>query len=184
MGGERCMVAGFSNTCGSWWASSRGPARQHIDEGSPLWRRRKRGARAQAIGISRGGRTTKVHVLSDGLGRPIAFALTGGQAADCRAAELLLPLVPSGALVLADRGYDTNAVRHAIEERGATPNIPAKINRKWKPCFSPVLYRARNCIERMFGRLKDFRRVATRYDKLAANFLAAIYLTAAVCYWL
>jgi len=178
------MDAGFSDTCRSRRSTRRSPARQHIDESSPLRRRRKRGARAQAIGVSRGGRNTKVHALSDGLGRPIAFVLTAGQAADCRAAEMLLPLVPSGALVLADRGYDTNAVRHAIEERGATPNIPPKINRKWKPCFSPVLYRARNCIERMFGRLKDFRRVATRYDKLAANFLAAIHLVAAICYWL
>ena len=92
--------------------------------------------------------------------------------------------MPADALVLADRGYDTNAVRSAIEARNATPNIPSKSNRRWKPCFSPVLYRGRNAIERMFGRLKDFRRVATRYDKLAANFLAAICLAATVCYWL
>ncbi len=138
----------------------------------------------QAIGVSRGGRNTKLHALSDDLGRPLAFALTGGQAADCRAAELLLHLVPAGALVLADRGYDTNAVRSAIEARDATPNIPPKSNRRWKPCFSPVLYRGRNAIERMFGRLKDFRRIATRYDKLAANFLAAVHLVATVCYWL
>ena len=144
----------------------------------------KRGARAQAIGVSRGGRNTKVHALSDGFGRPLAFALTEGQAADCRAADLLLPLIPAGALVMADRGYDTNAVRHAIESRGATPNIPPKMNRLWKPCFSRVLYRDRNAIERMFGRLKDFRRIATRYDKLAVNFLAAVYLAAAVSYWL
>ncbi len=59
---------------------------------------------------------------------------------------------------------------------GATPNIPPKINRRWKPCFSPVLYRGRNAIERMFGRLKDFRRIATRYDRLATNYLAAVCL--------
>ena len=162
----------------------RGPARQHIDEGPPLRHGRKRGQRAQAIGVSRGGRNTKLHALSDDFGRPLAFALTGGQAADCRAAELLLHLVPAGALVLADRGYDTNAVRSAIEARDATPNIPPKSNRRWKPCFSPVLYRGRNAIERMFGRLKDFRRIATRYDKIAANFLAAVYLVATLCYWL
>jgi len=86
--------------------------------------------------------------------------------------------------VLADRGYDTNAVRSAIEARDATPNIPPKSNWRWKPCFSRVLYRGRNAIERMFGRLKDFRRIATRYDKLAANFLAAVHLVATVCYWL
>ena len=63
------------------------------------------------------------------------------------------------------------------------PNIPPKANRVWKS-FSPVLYRARNAIERMFCRLKDFRRVATRYDRLAANFLAAVCLAATVSYWL
>ena len=92
--------------------------------------------------------------------------------------------MPPGVLFLADRGYDTDAVRAAVNSSGATPNIPPKTNRRFKPPFSPVLYRARNAIERMFGRLKDFRRIATRYDKLATNFLAAVHLTAAVCYWL
>ena len=64
------------------------------------------------------------------------------------------------------------------------PNIPPKANRRWKNCFSPYLYRSRNAIERMFGRLKDFRRIATRYDRLAHNFLAAVCLAATLCYWL
>ena len=59
-----------------------------------------------------------------------------------------------------------------------------KINRRWKPCFSPVLYRGRKAIKRMFGRLKDFRRIATRYDRLATNSLAAVCLAATVSYWL
>ena len=67
---------------------------------------------------------------------------------------------------------------------GSAPNIPPKANRRWKNCFSPYLYRGRNAIERMFGRLKDFRRIATRYDRLAQNFLAAICLAATVSYWL
>ncbi len=67
---------------------------------------------------------------------------------------------------------------------GTLPNIPPKANRGWKPCFSPVLYRSRNAIERMFCRLKDFRRVATRYDRLATNYLAAVCLAATVSYWL
>jgi transposase len=85
---------------------------------------------------------------------------------------------------MADRAYDTNAVRRQIEDQGAVPNIPPKRTRRWKSCFSLVLYHGRNAIERMFYRLKDFRRIATRYDKLAANFLSAIYLAAAVSYWL
>ncbi len=92
-------------------------------------------------------------------------------------------LAPS-TLAMADRAYDTNAVRRQIEDQGAVPNIPPKRTRRWKSCFSPVLYRGRNAIERMFCRLKDFRRIATRYDKLAAHFLSAICLAAAVSYWL
>ena len=67
---------------------------------------------------------------------------------------------------------------------GAAPNIPPKANRRWKNCFSPYLYRDRNAIERMFGRIKDFRRIATRYDKLARNCPAAVCLVATICYWL
>lgn len=86
--------------------------------------------------------------------------------------------------MLADKGYDSDAIRRQIEAAGAALNIPPKANRCWKPCFSPVLYRGRNAIERMFGRLKDFRRIATRYDRSAVNGLAAICLVATVSYWL
>jgi transposase len=92
--------------------------------------------------------------------------------------------MPATAILTGDRGYDSDAVRRKIECNGAAPNIPPKINRRWKNCFSPVLYRDRNAIERMFGRLKDFRRIATRYDRLARNFLAAVCLVATVCYWI
>jgi len=110
--------------------------------------------------------------------------LTGGQAADCRAAEPLLELRPPGVMVHADRAYDSNAIRRSIEAIGGMQNIPPKANRRWKNCFSPFLYRARNAIERKFGRLKDFRRIATRYDGLASNYLAALCLAATVSYWL
>jgi transposase len=83
-----------------------------------------------------------------------------------------------------NKGYDSDAVREKNEARGIAPNIPPKSNRRWKPCLSPVLYRGRNAIERMFNRLKDYRRIATRYDRLAQNFLAAVCIAATVCYWL
>ena len=83
-----------------------------------------------------------------------------------------------------DKGSDSDAIRRAIEGKGGMPNIPPKKNRTWKNCFSPMLYRSRNLIERMFGRLKDFRRIATRYDRKAQNFLAALSIAAIVCYWL
>jgi transposase len=90
----------------------------------------------------------------------------------------------SAEILHGDKGYDSDAVRRKIESKGATPNIPPKANRRWKNCFSPRLYRNRNAIERMFGRLKDLRRIATRYDRFAHNFLAAVCLAATLCYWL
>ena len=110
--------------------------------------------------------------------------LTGGHVADCTAADALLDQMPATTILHGDKGYDSNAVRNKIESKGAAPNIPPKINRRWKNCFSPYLYRDRNAIERMFGRIKDFRRIATRYDRLATNYLAAVCLVATICYWL
>ncbi len=85
--------------------------------------------------------------------------------------------------MLADKAYDADRIREMIQDQGAKPNIPPKSNRRWKPRFSKRLYRERNLIERFFSKLKHFRRVATRYDKLAANFLAMIQL-ASMPLWL
>lgn len=134
--------------------------------------------------MSRGGRNSKLHALCDRSGRPLAFRLTGGNAADAPQAIALLAAVPEGAIVLADKAYDADAIRRFIERRSAVPNIPFKANRRWKGCFSPFLYRGRNAIERMFCRLKDFRRIATRYDKLARNFSAAVAIASIVSYWI
>ena len=86
--------------------------------------------------------------------------------------------------LLADRAYDGDAFRAEIVERGAKPVIPNKSNRVAIHRFDKRAYRGRNVIERAFGRLKDFRRIATRYDKLARNFLAAVHIAALVAYWL
>ena len=169
---------------GSGRTARRGADRQHACESAPLGGWRKRGAHFQAIGISRGGRNTKVHAITDRQGRPLAFLLTPGQAADCKAAEHLLKRLPSRCIVHADRAYDSNRIRDLIKAQGAVPNIPPKSNRRWKPCFSKALYKGCNAIERMFCRLKDCRRLATRYDKLAANFLGNIHLAAAIMWWL
>ena len=143
---------------------------------------RKRGRQIQAIGVSRGGRTTRIHALTDGLGRLVAFCLTAGHVANCRVTEGMLQGSPRNALVMADRAYDTNAIRQQIEQQGAVPNIPPRRTRIWKSCFSRVLYRRRNAIERMFCRLKDYRRIATPYDKLTANFASSVYLAAAISF--
>ena len=161
-----------------------GADRLHCREGSPLRRGRQEGERSQVIGRSRGGRTTKIYALTDRFCRPLAFLLTGWQAADCKAGALLLERLPACRIVLADKGYDTDAIRRQMEAAGAAPNISPESNRRWKPCFSPMLYRGRNAIERMFGRLMGVRRIATRYDRLASNYLASICLAATISCWL
>ena len=161
-----------------------GSHRQFCRKGAPLSRGWKRGERTQAIGRSRGGRTTKIHALTDRACRPLAILITGGQVPDCVAAHDLLERLPRARIVHGDKGYDSNAIRRRIEADGMMPNIQPKANRRWKSCFSPVLYRQRNAIERMFCRLKDFRRIATRYDRLAVNYLAAVCIAAVVSYWL
>lgn len=80
--------------------------------------------------------------------------LTGGQVADCTAGATLLNEMPPARILHGDKGYDSNAIRRQVEAGGTMPNIPPKANRRWKNCFSPVLYRGRNAIERMFCRLK------------------------------
>ena len=138
-------------------------------EGASMCIWRQRGEHKQAIGRSRGGRTTKIHALTDGIVRPVAFLLTGGQIADCTAGASSARTDASVAILHGDKGYDSDAIRRQVEAKGRVANIPPKANRKWKNCFSPVLYRGRNAIERMFCRLKDFRRIATRYDRLATT---------------
>lgn len=95
----------------------------------------------------------------------------------------LLSRLQSGAMLLADRGYDADWIRELAMKKGAWANIPPKRNRSDSICFSPYLYRARNQVERFFNRIKQCRRVATRYDRLAANYLAFVQL-ASIRLWL
>jgi transposase len=95
----------------------------------------------------------------------------------------MLGNLSEGAMLLADKGYDANALRASVSDRKAWANLPPKANRKDPIRFSPHLYRARNKIERFFNKIKQFRRIATRYDKLAENYLAALKLVA-VRIWL
>lgn len=138
----------------------------------------------QAIGISRGGQTTKIHAVGDLLGRPIALTLTPGNTSDIKAAELLKEHVIRYRRLVADRGYDANSFRKALKEAGTDPVIPGRSNRKRRIRHDEKRYRDRWLIEAMFCRLNDFRRVATPYDKLAVNFLSAAMLVAAVVFWL
>ena len=122
--------------------------------------------------------------MSDPHCRPCAFHLTSGEAADIAAAPALLALAPPMSALIADKGYDGDHFRADIVDRGAQPVIPNKSNRVALHGFDKRAYKGRNAIERCFCRLKDFRRIATRYDKLARNFLAAVQLAALVAYWI
>ena len=133
---------------------------------------------------SRGGRTTKIHALSDGCGRPVVLALTPGHAADISLAAHLIDAMPPSARLIGDKGYDANHFRDSLQDRGTEPVIPSRTSRKQPLPFDALTYKNRNLIERMFGRLKDFRRVATRYDKLARNYLAAVAIAAVLIWWI
>jgi transposase len=116
--------------------------------------------------------------VTDENGLPLRLAITPGQAHDITAAAELLEDIGQGQMLLADKAYDADWLREMVAERGAWANIPPRSNRKDPICFSPWLYRERNVIERFFNKLKYFRRIATRYDKLGSSFLAMIKLAA------
>jgi transposase len=135
------------------------------------------------MGRSRGGLTTKIHALVDANGLPIALKLTPGQAHDGRSAADMLDTVGEGDVLLADRAYDSDALRIEMAARGAWANIPSMPGRKRRPPFSAFLYRYRNLVERFFNKLKHFRAIATRFEKHSANYLALVKL-AAIKIWM
>ena len=134
------------------------------------------------MGRSRGGLTTKIHMLADALGRPLRFRITAGQAHDITAAQPLLEGRSANA-VLADKAYDSNDLRDHIAQMKAQAVIPSKRNRKVFIPHDTELYKQRNRIERCFGRLKHFRRFATRYEKTLRNYAAVVAIGCALL-WL
>ena len=141
------------------------------------------GTREQNMGRSRGGLTSKVHAVVDANGLPVRLSLSPGETHDNRLCPVLLAGLRPRTMVLADRGYDADWIREFVNQQGAWANIPPKVNRKDPICFSPHLYRARNLVERFFNKIKQCRRIATRYDRLAANYPAFIKL-ASIRFWL
>ena len=167
------------------WTLDRHPDdRLHAREGTSLGIGRKRGEKKQAIGRSRGGRNTKIHALADAKGRLIAILLTGGEAHDCPLAERLIDRVEEAERLLGDKACDSAELREDLKQRGTKPVIPNRSNRKRPFRFSKRLYKLRWRIETAFNRLKDFRRIATRYDKLARNYLASVCLAATLVWWI
>jgi len=110
--------------------------------------------------------------------------LTEGQVSDYRGAATVLPALPDADTLIADRGYDSNWFREALADREIEPCIPGRKNRKEPIEYDVDLYKQRNLIERMFGRLKDWRRIATRYDRCAHTFMSAICIAATIIFWL
>jgi transposase len=127
------------------------------------------------LGRSRGGFGAKIHGVVTPLGHPAVLKLTGAEAADSPHLPGLIAGVATTA-VLADKGYDSDANREAIRARGAEPCIPPRKNRAAAIPHDRHLYRERNVAERFFGRIKQYRRVATRFDKKAANYLGFVWL--------
>lgn len=152
------------------------------------------GQQGEALGRSRGGFSTKIHLRAEGQGKPMAFVLSGGERHE---AKFLAPLLDIGAInrvgrgrprlrpdrVVGDKGYSYPTIRKYLHRRGIRITIPRRIDQGPNICFDAAIYRKRNTVERLVNRLKHFRRIATRYDKRAANFQGWLTV-AAVLLWL
>lgn len=156
----------------------------------------------QALGRSRGGLTTKIHLAVDGRGLPLSIVLTAGNINDCTAFPHVLAAIRVSRpgpgrprcrpdRVIADKAYSSAAIRRSLRDRGIGTTIPERADQKAgrarrgtlggrPPAFDPAVYRRRNVVERCIGRLKQWRGIATRYDKLARNYQAAITLVTAL----
>jgi transposase len=138
----------------------------------------------RAIGKSRGGATTKIHMACDAHGNPIDFEITGGEVHDAKAAPQIIEKIKGAENFIADKGYDSEAIREQARTEGMNPVIPRKSNsKKPNPEFDSHLYKIRHLVENLFARLKHFRSIATRFEKLARNFRAIVFLACTVV-WL
>ena len=127
---------------------------------------------------------TKLHAVADTKGRPIRFFLTAGQVSDYTGARALMDSLPPADWLLGDQGYDADWFREGLQEQDITPCIPSRKSRKKPIKYDKRRYKRRNRIEIMFGRLKEWRRIATRYDRCPKVLLSAIALAATVLFWL
>ena len=152
--------------------------RQYGGQGTPARCRCPKKAGDQALGRSRGGLSTKIHATVDALGNPLRCLLSGGHVADITHGQALIEGFAAQAL-LADQGYDANHLLDYLAERDIEAVIPPKANRLEQREYDRHVYKDRNLVERFFNRIKQFRRIATRYGKLARNFFAMLNLVCA-----
>ena len=131
----------------------------------------------EAIGKSRGGNTTKIHLSVDSYGLPVMFEVTGGHVHDCKVAPEFIERLPRSDYIIADKGYDSEAVRDQVRAKQATPIIPRKGNSKiGNEDIDWSLYKYRHLVENAFARLKHYRAIASRYDKLLRNYVSTVAL--------
>jgi transposase len=184
--GQSCCNIGFitSPACEKWWkeccTAIQDPDFEWAFLDGTYVRAHQHSAGAagrenQAIGLSRGGNTTKIHMAVESGGLPIEFELTGGEIHDCTAAPELIEKLPVSDYIIADKGYDSEKLRDQIRKRDSIPVIPRKSNSKTGNAdMDWGLYKYRHLVENTFARLKHFRAIATRYDKLKRNFLSTL----------
>ena len=136
----------------------------------------------QCLGRSRGGFSTKIHLAIDGLGNSLRFILTGGERDDTTQAENLIANFKFKKL-LADKGYDSDKFLQIVLDKGVELVVPTRVNRKKQRQIDRSVYRHRNLIERFIGQIKHYRRIFSRFDKLAKNYLSFIHLVSSII-WL
>ena len=170
-------------TLASLWAARRQGAchRFHDRPGAPACSRRKRGNQnREALGRSRGGFSTKIHLRTNAKGDPLTFDVTGGEAHEVKGYDALMELHDINPdRLLGDKGYDSDDIRNDLADRGIEPVIPPRSNRKTPIEYDREAYKRRNLIERCVNRLKQFRRIATRYEKTARAYLSMLCIAAA-----
>jgi transposase len=165
-------------------AGQRADDRQHGDPGAPSGGRRKRGTQKQGFGRSKGGFTTKLHLRTNTDGLPVAAEITGGEVSDYKGYDLVMADGgPVPKVFIADKGYDADWIRDDIEARGGVAVIPARRSRTAPVPVDGYIYALRNRVERCFNKLKNSRRLATRYDKTADSYLGFVHI-AAVRLWI
>lgn len=148
--------------------------------GAPSGGRRKRGTQRQGFGRSKGGFTTKIHLRTNVEGLPIAAEITGGEVSDYKGYDLVMDAdAPDPKVLIADKGYDADRIREETEANGGVAVIPMRRGRKVQTPIDDHIYALRNRIERCFNKLKNARRLATRYDKTAASYLGFIHIVSA-----
>ena len=183
LGKKRCLGAGVPTSRRRRRQRICDDRQHHCARPSAQRRRSKKAGEDQAIGRSRGGLSTKIHALVDALGNPVGFFLTGGEAHDLVGADHLLPTMEADTLI-GDKAFDADErVLEPLAAAGKTAVIPPRTNRSSLRDYDRELYAARHLIENFFAKIKQFRAIATRYEKTAQNFLAAVQLVASVV-WL